>query len=355
MLSPLDRLRVFLRPPGKGLYTHSTGGGYATDLLRTLYGSDSPKTIERAWEDDLQRIRRARLIVVGIPSDTGAGIMRGANFGPIGIRDAYLKVYGAYPKDLLDLGDVICIPQLLHDEMLNESQIEASRAALYPGISEPLPVSPLSVAEHAFYAIGELNPSARIVVLGGDHSVSWPAIQGCLKRIGSEFGVLHFDAHTDLMETRLGVRYCFATWAYHAAHRIKAKAMVQVGLRTSLKTKEYWEQHLPVTQFWANEVLQNPSQTMDAILKHFKTLGITKLYISNDIDGTDLLEAPATGTPEASGLHADWVESLIVKAREAFEIIGGDIVEVAPPLSGTRDFASEKTCQLAARYLKALF
>lgn len=355
MLSAIDRLRLFLRPPGRGLYTISTGGGYAARLLKTLYGSIEAGVVQRAWEDDLQRVRRAKVLILGIPSDTGAGVMKGANFGPIGIREAYLQREGTYPKDILDLGDVVCVPHLLHDEMLSDAQIARTRESLYPGCSQPLPVSPLSIAEEVLYAVAELNPEARVCVLGGDHSVSWPAILGASKLHANEFGVLHFDAHTDLMESRLGVRYCFATWAFHASHLLKPRCLLQVGVRTSLHDRAYWETHLPVTQIWSKEVLTDPTGSAQRILDHFSTLGIKKIYISNDIDGTDSPEAPATGTPEKSGLHADWIESLILQMRDAYDVIGGDVVEVAPPLSGIRDYANEPTCRLGARYLKVLF
>ena len=82
-ISALDRLRLFLRPPGRGIWTQSTGAGYAAILLKQLYGTDSPKEIQSAWEDSLQRIRRVEGVILGIPSDTGAGILRGANFGPL--------------------------------------------------------------------------------------------------------------------------------------------------------------------------------------------------------------------------------------------------------------------------------
>lgn len=355
VLSAIDRLRLFLRPPGRGLYTYSTGGGHAAPLLQALYGSAQAADVSRAWEDALARIRLARVILIGIPSDTGAGIMKGANFGPIGLRLAYLKIFGHYPKDVVDLGDVICVPHLLHDEMYSESQIARTHAALYAGVTQPLPVSPLSIAEQAAYAVGELTPSARICWLGGDHSVSWPAILGCLKRSPEGFGVLHLDAHTDLLDQRLGVRYCFATWAFHAAKRLKPKHLVQVGIRASSKDRGYWESHLPIRQFWSSEIIANPEGTLQQISDHFTELGINRVYISNDIDGTDSSDAPATGTPEPSGLKADWTLRLIEKIRENCDLIGGDVVEVAPPLSGRSDYASEPTCQLGARYLKALF
>ncbi len=354
-ISAIDRLRLFLRPPGRGLHTNSTGGGYALPVLKKLYGTESSKEVTDAWEESLQRIRRVEGVVLGVPSDTGAGILRGANFGPIGVREAYLTHYKSYPKGIIDIGDIIVVPQLLHDEMLSDSQIESSRAELYPGRNEKLPVSPLSITEALYVALMELNADLKVFVIGGDHSVTWPAMVHCHKKYGGDFGVLHFDAHSDLMESRLGVKYCFATWAGHAAKLMKPHHMVQVGVRTSTKTKQYWMDKFPLLQVWAEEVPGREIEVVTQVLQYFLKSGVKKIYITNDIDGTDPVSAPATGTPEPKGLSPQFVQGLIAAVRQKFYLIGGDVVEVAPPLSGTRDYSQEKTCRLAADYLHALF
>lgn len=354
-LPALDRLRLFLRPPGRGIATFSTGAGFARTLLTQIYGTDQPETVQEAWEETLQKIRRVETILIGVPNDTGAGLLRGAAFGPLGIRMAYLKRYGLYPKGVIDIGDVFCIPQLLHDSMLNEAQIAACRQAIFPGAeSDGLPVSPLSIAEAAFRTLLELNPKARLVVLGGDHSVSWPAMRYCQERWGQEYGVLHFDAHSDLLEKRLGIPYCFATWAFHAQKAMKPGHLVQVGLRASTRSREQWEAQLPVRQFWSAEIKGRETESVEKILEHMRSVGMTRVYISNDIDGTDALFAPATGTPEFEGLEPNFIRGLIAEVRRNFDVFGGDITEVAPPLSGSMEFSDDRTCQLAADYLHSL-
>lgn len=353
-LSALEKLRLFLRPPGKGIYTPSTGGGYATRLLERLYGTSDHKEVQVAWEDCLQRLRRINGVVLGLPSDTGAGIMRGASFGPIGIREAYLEKYGNYPKDIVDLGDVIVVPQLLHDSMLSDEQKRETRNALYPGVKEELPVSPLSITEGVYSSLRELNPNLKVYLLGGDHSVSWPAMMDCHNRFDKDFAVLHFDAHSDLMEHRLGVKYCFATWAYHTQKMIKDHALVQVGVRTSAKTREEWMKTYPVVQYWAKDIQGREDAAIDSIVEHFLKIKAKHIYISNDIDGTDSGLAPATGTPERNGLTPEFVGDLITEIRAKFNVVGGDVVEVAPILSGVREFKNEETCILAADYLQLL-
>ena len=130
---------------------------------------------------------------------------------------------------------------------------------------------------------------------------------------------------------------------------------MQVGIRTTGKTKEYWTEKYPIMQVWANEVAGHEAEVITHIVGHFAERGVRRIYISNDIDGTDASAAFATGTPETGGLTPQFVKDLIAAVRHEFAIIGGDIVEVAPPLSGRRDFGTEPTCLLAAEYLHGLF
>lgn len=353
-LTALDKLRLFLRPPGQGIFTPSTGGAYAARLLSCLFQTTDQKLIHDSWEEQFQKIRRVDAVILGVPSDTGAGVMKGANFGPLGVREAYLQEFGTYPKGVLDLGDVICVPHFLKDEMLSASQVQNTRNELYPGQKEPLPVSPLSIAEAALEAIFELNPNARIYLLGGDHSISWPAMIYCQRRFGDDFAILHFDAHTDLMERRLGVEFCFATWAFRALQFLKPYHLVQLGIRSSSKTKAQWSQLHPVLQFWASEIEGNEDRIIQEVCQHFSSLKIKNIYISNDIDGTNCQDAPATGTPEPHGLRPAFVSKMIKEIKSQFNVFGGDLVEVAPPLSGERDFRLEKTCRVGARYFHDL-
>src|SRR6185503_15565258 len=144
---------------------------------------------------------------------------------------------------LLDLGDVRVVPQLLHDEMLSDAQRAASRLALYGDAADPaLPVSPLSIAERALDLVFRLNPGVRPLVMGGDHSTAWPVVAALARARSQPFGIVQPDAHTDLLEERLGVRYCFATWSFHANRLIGGQGrLVQVGTRASRHDRGHWE------------------------------------------------------------------------------------------------------------------
>jgi agmatinase len=250
------------------------------------------------------------------------------------------------------VGDVLVVPQLLHDDMLSEAQKEATRQALYPGHKQSLPVSPLSVSERVFELLFALNPSVKVFLLGGDHSCAWPLAK-VLSQVGkSPWGIVQPDAHTDLLEARLGVRYCFATWSYHANRLLGGNGrLTQVGTRASAKTKAHWEDSLGVRQFWAEEVLQNPDRALEAIVAHVRSTGVKAVYLSNDIDGTDSHFADATGTPEPLGLTPDFVVELIRRLGKDVGLCAADIMEVAPSLQRTPDGA-QRTVSLAVRYMK---
>jgi agmatinase len=330
------------------LYLVSTGRAEQEALQQRLYGKDP----ETGFREALERIARAKVIVLGIPSDVGAGFRRGANLGPQVIRSA---LYASVPRarfdelGVVDIGDVFVVPQLLSDDMLNDAQVVRTRAALYPGRSEPLPVSPLSIAERAMDLVLSINPGAAPLVLGGDHSTAWPAVAAFGKARKDRWGIVQPDAHTDLLEHRLGIHMCFATWSYHANELFgRDGRLVQVGTRASRYDRGQWETSLGVRQFWAEECRRDPEGTIERVVAHLRERDVTGVYFSNDIDGTDAAWADATGTPEAGGLEPDWVVALIRALARDVGILGGDIMEVAPPL---RDDPS-RTVDVAVRYVR---
>ena len=88
------------------------------------------------------------------------------------------------------------------------------------------------------------------------------------------------------------------------------------------------------------------------MIAHLKKVGATSVYFSNDIDGTDETFADATGTPEPWGLEPEWLFKLIRRIGAEIGMLGGDIMEVAPPLRQVPRGA-HKTTVLAARYFWA--
>ncbi|AUX46690.1 arginase [Sorangium cellulosum] len=359
-MTPQEELALLLRPAAGGLYLVSTGRAQQLEVQRRIYGAASDVDVQARFRASLDRIAGARAILLGIPSDVGAGFLRGSNLGPQAIRTALLDALPDFPErardiGLVDIGDVFVVPQLLHDDMLSEDQKAASRRALYPGVPEPavsrLPVSPLSIAERALDLVFSINPSVAPIVLGGDHSTALPVARALARARKRPWGIVQPDAHTDLLEERLGVRDCFATWSYHANELVgRGGRLTQVGIRASQRPREHWEGRYGVRQFWAAECRADPEAALDAIVAHVKSTGVEGVYFSNDIDGTDAAYADATGTPEPDGLSPEFVVALIRRLGREVGLIGGDVMEVAPALQPTPE-SSARTLALAVSYL----
>jgi guanidinobutyrase len=354
----MDQIARFLRPAGGGIHTVSTGRQSRDALQRTLYDARDGEEVQAKWRAALAGIGTARVAVLGIPSDCGAGLVRGAAFGPEGVRAAVLRLCPDFSAraaraGVLDVGDVFVVPQLLSDDMLSEEQRRWTRAALYGPAAAgdtDLPVAPLSVAERVVDELLRVNPQLRIFMLGGDHSVAWPVVAALARRAAGRWAIVHADAHTDLLPQRLGVRICFATWAYHANELLgRGGRLVQIGVRASARSKEHWESTLGVRQFWANEVGARGMAVIDDVLRHLDGLGVRGVYLSNDIDATDGAAAPSTGAPEADGLAPEFVSALIARVGAAFPLLGADVVEVAPPIGSAED--ARRTTEIGARYM----
>jgi arginase family enzyme len=358
-MTPLEELQHLLRPAGGGLHVVSTGRAEQLALQQRLYGASDPGDIHARWEEALTSVPYARTVVLGIPSDVGAGYVRGANLAPGALRTALLDDAPDFPQQLrrngvVDLGDVFVCPQLLHDDMLSEAQLAASRRALYPGLPGcTLPVSPLSMAERALDLVFQLNPRVHVLMLGGDHSCAWPVTRALSKVHTGGLGIVQPDAHTDLLEERLGVRYCFATWSLHASRVLGSPArLVQVGTRASGKDQAHWERTTGVRQFWADACNRDERAALDAIVAALEQAGVTHVYFSNDVDGTDASWADATGTPEPGGLRPEFLLELLKRLSARFEVVAGDLVEVAP-LAARTPGGTARTLELSVRYLRA--
>lgn len=70
------------------------------------------------------------------------------------------------------------------------------------------------------------------------------------------------------------------------------------------------------------------------------------LYITFDIDVMDPSQAPGTGTPEIGGLHYEELRDCLVALIQKSNLVGLDMVEVAPPYD-----SSEITVQVATRLI----
>jgi len=348
-------------PAGDGVFTVHTGEGRKARLQRELYGDD----VQSAWLETLREVPDCKVpLVLGVPSDTGGGIQRGANWGPLMVREAIRR---RHPEvETKDMGDIRVIPHLLHDKYLNKATIASCRKSLYGSSRSDLPVSPLSIAEHVVESFWTLYPKKRLFALGGDHSVSYPLVHGYVKAKTKQcrkVGVLHFDAHTDLLKERLGIDICFGSWAAHIIPELASPdCLLQVGIRSTGKPQSYWEETFGVKQIWAEDIVDASRATVgEMVVEHFRQLEIDELYISFDIDALDSHYAAATGTPEPDGLKPETAIGIIQACGKHLSVAAADLVEVAPfvcsdPLRRTHepDTTLSTASDIAAELISAL-
>jgi len=348
----LTELEKLLCPPGEGVYTVHTAADKRKGVQEKLYPNAG--NIRQAWKDSLVGIPLDLApLLIGVASDCGGGILRGANWGPLFLRQKLLEnTHGETP--FTDLGDIRVIPHLLHDKYLNQNTLKHCRQALYLNENSKLPVSPLSITEHVLDLVYEIFPHKTIMGLGGDHSVSYPLVKAWLKskkNQGIKAAIIHFDAHTDLLQSRLGVDLCFGSWAYHILPElVDPSHMIQLGIRSSGKDRGHWENQFNLKQYWSDEILVDPKKIAEEIIKHLKEQGIQELYISFDIDAIDQKYVAATGTPEEGGLTPHEPMLILQELHDHFKVTGADLVEVAP-MTNTSSTEPESTLSVANTFV----
>lgn len=173
------------------------------------------------------------------------------------------------------------------------------------------------------------------VILGGDHSVPFGAIQACSERFPG-LGVLHFDAHADLREAYEGFTWSHASIMHNVTHRLPGVAkLVQVGIRDfgaaehAAMRNSNGRVHVLFDLDWARA--RRDGASVRELAR--RTIGELpdKVYVSFDVDALDPCLCPGTGTPVPGGLDWNdamlWLEEL---ARSKKTIVGIDLNEVAP-------------------------
>lgn len=262
---------------------------------------------------------KADVAVVGAPFDFGTQWRAGARFGPRSIREASTLFSfghdGAY--DFED--DVVYMPKS------KVSMVDIGDADIIHTDTE-------KSHDNVEYAVRKiLKAGALPVVLGGDHSVNIPCINAF-----DDQGPIHLvqiDAHLDFVDERHGVRFGHGNPMRRAAEKDYVTGLTQLGIRNVSST--------------AREGYADARRMGSDILsvRDFRKLGVAAVlervpagknyYLTIDIDGFDPSIAPGTGTPSHGGfLYYDMLEFLDGLAQRG-NIVGIDLVEVAPEYDHT--------------------
>ena len=258
---------------------------------------------------------RARLRLIGAPTDVHSSFLRGAAAAPPLIRAALHSDHGNAAAECgIELGVDVAVEDM-GDLPLEE---EESDAALISG----------AVA-------ASIRDGAVPLVLGGDHSISYPIMEAVAAAHGA-VDILHFDAHPDLYDDFEGDPRSHASPFARIMERGLANRLVQVGIRTLNRHCREQAERFGV------EIVE---------MRHFEAEAVpvpsTPLYISIDMDALDPAYAPGVSHHEPGGLSPRDV--LKVLERVEARVVGADIVEYNP----TRDL-NGVTAVLAAKLVKEI-
>jgi agmatinase len=178
---------------------------------------------------------------------------------------------------------------------------------------------------------GELmDAGARLVTLGGDHTIALPLLRAVAARHGP-VALIHFDAHLDTWDTYFGAAYTHGTPFRRAWEEglLRADALTHVGIRGSLYSRadlsDDARMGFAIIGSWDVEELG-----IAGVLAGIRgRIGDAPVYVSIDIDVLDPAHAPGTGTPEAGGLTSRELLG-ILRGLAGLDLVGADVVEVAP-------------------------
>ncbi|GLS86429.1 SpeB arginase/agmatinase/formimionoglutamate hydrolase SpeB [Cypionkella aquatica] len=291
---------------------------------------------KRPYVEDWSKID-ADVAVMGAPFDFGTQFRAGARFGPRSVREASTLFSfghaGAYDHEddctylpaavrIVDIGDA----DIIHTDTTR------SHANIRTGVE-------------AMLAAGALP-----VVIGGDHSVNIPCIEAFEGQ--GDIHILQIDAHLDFVDERHGVRVGHGSPMRRAAEKPWVKGLTQVGIRNVSSTaREGYE----AARAMGSDILS---------VRQMRALGAegviaripkgARVYVTLDIDGFCPSIAPGTGTPSHGGfLYYEVLEMLQAVAKN-HEVVGMDLVEVAPDYDPTQS-TSILAAQILLNFLGFIF
>jgi agmatinase len=260
------------------------------------------------------------VLIIGAPFDGGTSHRPGARFGPQAIRFTdYLPHDGSRPHLALGV-----------DPLAELRVADAGDVEMYSGDTE----RSLRALEEAVLSASE--GGALPVILGGDHTVTFPDATGVARHVGwGRVSLIHFDAHADTGDSQFGSLYGHGTPMRRLIESgaVRGDRFLQMGLRG------YWPE--PETLDWmagqrmrSYEMAEVVARGLDACLTEAFTIATDDcdgVFLSVDVDVVDPGMAPGTGTPEPGGLTGRQLLDAVRRIAMEMPLVGIDVVEVAPP------------------------
>ena len=281
------------------------------------------------------------IALIGVPYDGGVTNRPGARHGPREIRNSSSLMRAIHhvtrfnPYEACRVGDLGDVPLSSMYDI----------AATFDEITEFF---------QRVHAAGTIPLSA-----GGDHSITYPIFRAIAS--DGPIGMVHIDAHCDTWSDFQGSKFNHGSPFRLATEDglLDPKRTIQIGIRGAQNVADGWE--YSVEKGMRVVFMEEFAEIgVDAVIAEArKIVGDGPTYISFDVDGLDPVYAPGTGTPEIGGITTLEAQKLL-RGLSGLNLIGGDVVEVAPPFDQTGNTALvgatlmyEILCLLAESRLEA--
>jgi agmatinase len=260
------------------------------------------------------------IAIVGVPFDGGTSYRPGARLGPREIRSqsSLIRPYSYFQRvapfdrlNVADAGDIDAPPVSI--EKCYDT-VESRVGAIADGGTRPL-------------------------VVGGDHSISLPVLRA-LARCHGPLGLVQFDAHIDTWDEYFGGKYFHGTPFRRAVEEgvVDPTRFIQIGIRGPMYGEDDFQFHREhgITVIDIDQVKE---RGVLWVVDQIRRVVSGAAYMTFDIDAVDPAFAPGTGTPEVGGLTSHEAQCL-VRGLNGLALVGGDVVEVAPPYDGPGQITS---------------
>jgi agmatinase len=264
--------------------------------------------------EDLSLLEAA-IAVLGVPFDEGSPFMPGSRLAPRALREHSLRFYGS-GKGYYD------------PETRREYLVEEMSQGLIADVGD-VDIHPAN-APRTFENItamvrGILDRGALPVVLGGDHSITYPVFRAFEEKLH----VIHFDAHTDYAPFENDLTITNSHAFRHIAGMDNTLSLTQVGIRSLRHSPEQVE-----------EVIAGGNRVIP--MGEFRRIGPegiaallpanSRVYVSIDVDAMDMSLVPGCVSAEPNGMSYVELRDSLKAIAERHDIAGFDFVEVNPPL-----------------------
>ena len=270
---------------------------------------------------DLRNVQPGRVALLGIPLDENSSYLRGCALGPARIREVVASgSSNLCAEDGTDVGS-------------DARFVDVGDVELTSGAAS---IAAIEAAADALLASG-----ARVLSMGGDHSVTYPLVRAHARRYPG-LSLLHFDAHPDLYDDFQGNRFSHASPFARIMEEGLASRLVQVGIRTLNPHQRDQARRFGVEMIQMKDWRSDVAFSFDG-----------PVYLTFDLDALDPAFAPGVSHHEPGGLSVRNVLGALSRSR--LTLVGADVVELNPtrdPVGTTAAVAVKLVTEFAARLLR---